>query len=359
MNEKPEETSTNLKEEEAAELLRSLLHKQGNWVDWGKACYALQKAGYSSQTIFEQTGFQGSQQNLIIVASQVYESLLNEEVSAETLTYYQGPRSDILYEFRILNQQQRASVAELAREKKLDLDESRELAKAVQTYDRFPQLPAGFEKHPGDAMAYQCWKAARQKKDLQARSRLIAKGLKFAYSSGAREALEKLLLDFTVVSTRTAPLMPVYRLEQETELARIIPLVGVLPLTVEALAALTPIVAEGPFQIVRLDHQATMVPIPGWQVILKAQEPVAILCSSEQLPKPLPGKAEEVLVVVERNLIEWDVNNYYLIEQEGNLVFQWFEEDPNIPLLGQVILVMKPKKIFDENNLLEPWQMDD
>lgn len=359
MNEKPQENSPNLSEEEAAELLRSLLQKEGSWVEWGKACYALQKAGYSSQTIFEQTGFQASQQNLIIVASQVYDSLLKEGVSQESLTYYQGPRSDILYEFRILNQQQRASVAELAREKRLDLDEVKDLAKVVQTYERFSQLPAGFDNHPGDAMAYQCWKQAKQKKDLQDRSRLIAKGLKFAHSPTAREAIEKLLIDFTVVSTRTAPLMPVYRLEQENELARIIPFVGTLSLTVQDLEAVVPIVAQEPFQVVKLEHQGTVVPLPGWQVILKAQDPVAILSLSDQLPKPLPGKPEEVLVVVDRSLQEWDVNNYFLVEQEGNLGFQWFEENPNIPLLGQVILVMRPKKIFDENNILEPWQMDD
>jgi hypothetical protein len=27
--------------------------------------------------------------------------------------------------------------------------------------------------------------------------------------------------------------------------------------------------------------------------------------------------------------------------------------------LGQVILVLRPKSIFDENNLTQPWQMDD
>ncbi|ACK71161.1 conserved hypothetical protein [Gloeothece citriformis PCC 7424] len=359
MKEKPEEMSSTMSEEEANQLLRSLLHKEGTWPEWGQACYALQKAGYSSQTIFEQSGFQASQQNLIIVASQVYDSLVKEGLSEDTLTYYQGPRSDVLYEFRILNQQQRASVAELAKEKKLDADEAKELAKAYQTFSRLSQLPAGFENHPGDAMAYQCWKSARQKKDLQERSRLIAKGLKFAHSLTAREAIEKLLSDFTVVSSRTAPLMPVYRLEQENELARIIPFVGSFPLTREAVEGVKAIASEEPFQVVKMEHQGAIVPLPGWQVILKAQDPVVILSMSDQLPNPLPGKPEEVLVVVDRAFQEWDVNNYYLVEQGENLGLQWFEEEPSLPILGQVILVMRPKKIFDENNLLEPWQMDD
>ena len=52
----------------AEELLRSLRQKEGTWVEWGKACQQLQKAGYNPQRIFEETGFEPIQQNQIIVA---------------------------------------------------------------------------------------------------------------------------------------------------------------------------------------------------------------------------------------------------------------------------------------------------
>ena len=93
MNYNPQDTSPQLSEEQAEELMRSLLHKEGTWVDWGKTCQQLQKAGYNSQTIFEKTGFQASQQNLIIVAAQVYDSLLDGQVSEDLLSYYRGPVS--------------------------------------------------------------------------------------------------------------------------------------------------------------------------------------------------------------------------------------------------------------------------
>lgn len=86
---------------------------------------------------------------------------------------------------------------------------------------------------------------------------------------------------------------------------------------------------------------------------------MAIFCQSDQLPKPLPGKQETVLVLIDRQVQEWDINSYFVVEKEEQLVFQWFEEKPNTPLLGQVLLVLRPKKIFDENNITEPWQMDD
>lgn len=359
MNEKPQDMLSQLSDDDASELMRSLLHKEGNWVDWGKACQQLQKAGYSAQAIFEGTGFQGSQQNLIIVAAQVYESLVKEGAAEEVLSYFIGPKSDVLYEFRILKQEQRLAAAELAQAKKLDVDEAHEVAKAFQEFSFFSQLPTGFTNHPGDAVAYQCWKRARQKRDLQERSRLIAQGLKFAYSQTAREAIEQLLSDFTIVPTQNAPLMPLYRLEGEEQLPRIVPLVGTLPLTRKDLDTIPSMNGEEPFGMVQFSGSGFMVALPGWQVVFKAQDLVALFCESDQLPKPLPSKPEKVLVAVDRSVKEWDINSYFLVEKGDNLAFEWFAEKPAIPLLGQVILVLRPKKILDENNLTEPWQMDD
>ncbi len=359
MNDLPQPKSTPLSQEEAEQLLRSLLEKQGTWVNWGKACYQLQQSGYDGQTIFEQTGFQASQQNLIIVAAQVYESLANAEVSETLLNYYLGPKSDVLYELRILNQDQRVVVAQLSQEKTLMASEAKEVAKTYQNFCRLSQLPDKFTNNPGDAMAYQCWKQARQKKDLQDRTRLIAKGLKFAYSLTAREAIEKLLSDFTVVPTRSAPLLPLYRLEEQTDMSRIIPVAGSLPLSQNDWDQVKTVEAVEPFNVVSYSGTGSLVSLPGWQAILKADEPVGILCYSDRLPKSLPGKPEEVLVVVDRGITNWDSKSYFLIEEAGELTFKWFEDQPNMPLLGQIILVVRPKKILDENNILEPWQMDD
>lgn len=359
MSEQPQDNSDRLSEDEANELMRSLLHKEGSWVEWGQLCQKLQKAGYDTQTIFEQTGFQAVQQNLIIVAAQVYQSIVQAGASTEILSYFQGPRSDVLYEFRILNQEQRATAAELAFAKKLDVDGAYEVAKAVKDSSRLSQLPAGFSRNPGDAVAYQCWKLARQKKDLQERSRLIAKGLKYVYSQTAREQIEKLLSDFSVVLQRSAPLIPVYRLALEDEIARIVPVVGTLPLSAQDLAAVASVEIQEPFRSICVSGNGTFVPLPGWQAVLKAGDPVAIFCPSDRLPKQLSNQLELVLILIDRAAREWDVNSYFLVEQQGNLELQWFEESPQIDLLGQVILVLRPKKILDENNLSEPWQMDD
>jgi Rubisco Assembly chaperone C-terminal domain len=77
------------------------------------------------------------------------------------------------------------------------------------------------------------------------------------------------------------------------------------------------------------------------------------------LPNTAKEKPKEVLVLLDRTLQEWNVSSYFLVEVDDRLEFQWFEENPDIPILAQVILILLPKRIVDENNIIEPWQMDD
>lgn len=339
-------------------LVTLLRRKEQNWVEWGKACAALQKAGYTTQQIFEETGFEPVQQNQVIVASQVYDSVIQGDVSTATESFFQRKGSDILYEFRILTQPQRVQVAEFAVQRQLDADDAKDLAKAFKEFSRTAQLPEGFSNHPGDAIAYQSWRLARQNNDLQQRSRLIAKGLQFAHSATARQQLEQLLTDFTVFSERSAPRFPLYRLESGEELPRIIPVVGQLPLTVAELKAV-PLTEEiQPFGLVKFSGQGAWVALPGWQVILKAEDPVVILSQSDQLPTPLPGKTEEIIIVIDRAERQWNVDYYYLVEQDHQLTLQWFETDPEMTLLGQVILIMRPKKVLDEDHIHDLWQVE-
>lgn len=346
---------------EAQELVRLLRRKEGTWVDWGQACAKLQKAGYSSQKIFEETGFEPIQQNQVIVAAQVYTSIVNGEASEEVRSHFLHRGSDILYEFRILTQTERAAAASLVLTHKLDVDDAHEVAKAVKELSRIRTLPEGFSRHPGDAVAYQCWQLARQQSDLQERSRLIARGLKLAHTQSARQQLERLLTDFTVVRQRPAPRLPIYRLETEEEVPRVLPVVGSLPLTTDDWQAVPLIEEIPPFQIIKFSGSGAgaWVPVPGWSVISSAEDPVALLARSEHLPAPLSDRTEEVLIVVERAQRQWQADSYFIADNQGEIEFQWFEEAPELPLLGRVILVMRPKKILDEGLSQDVWQIDE
>ncbi|MCC5638969.1 hypothetical protein LC593_24685 [Nostoc sp. CHAB 5844] len=344
---------------DAQELLRKLRQKQGNWVEWGIAIATLQKSGYNPQEIFEATGFEPIQQNQVVVGAQVYNSIEKAGASEATRSHYSTRGSDVLYELRSLSQEERAAAAELTFMHKLDVDGAKEVAKAMKDYSWLRTLPEGFSAHVGDAVAYQAWKLARQNSDLAERSRLIAKGLRFAHTDSARKQLEQLLVDFTVVPKRPAPLLPFYRFDSEEELPRILPLVGKLPLKPQDLQAVPLITAAEPFQIVKFAGEQAWVPLPGWQVLLNAEDPVVILANSDRLPNQASNKREEVLIVVDRAQRQWDANSYFVVERDGELDIQWLETEPDISILGKVIVIVRPKKILDEEVTKEPWLIDE
>ncbi|MDZ8051611.1 MAG: RuBisCO accumulation factor 1 [Aulosira sp. ZfuVER01] len=350
---------SNTDSDTAQELLRKLRQKQGNWVEWGQAIAYLQKAGYNPQDIFEATGFEPIQQNQVVVGSQVYNSLEKGGASESTRSHYATRGSDILYELRLLTHEERAAAADLTFQHKLDMDEAREIAKAIKEFSRFRNLPEGFSSHPGDAVAYGSWKLARQNTDLQERSRLIAKGLRFAHTQTARKQIEQLLTDFTVVPKRPAPLLPFYRLESEEELPRIVAVVGELPLTPNDLKAVPLVTEIQPFRMVKFAGEQAWIPLPGWQVLLSAEDPVVILAESDRLPNQIQNQPGKVLLVVDRAQRQWDVSSYFIVESSGELDIQWFETEPEIPLLGKIIIILRPKKILDEEFTKDSWQIDE
>ncbi len=344
---------------DADALLLKLRRKEGTWVDWGQACAQLQKAGYLPDRIFEETGFEPVQQNQVMVAFQVYGSLLKGELGEAERSHFTQKGSDLLYEFRILTQPARVAAAQFSLTHHLDADQAHELAKAMKDFSRLNPIPEGFTDHPGDAIAYSCWKSARQQKDIQERSRLIAKGLRYVHSGSAREHLQHLLTDFTVVPQKVAPRLPLYRLESADECPRTIPVVGTLPLTLEDWKAVPPITAADPFGRVRSTGAAAFVAVPGWSVLRSATDLVAIVAQSNQLPQGVSNRVETVLILLDRDRREWNGDRYFLVAHQGELELQWWENQPEISLLAELILIVRPPHFFDRESAQELWQIEE
>lgn len=349
-------------------LLKALRRKEGSWVDWGQACQLLQKSGLSPQGIFEETGFEAIQQNQIIIAAQVYESIKSEVTPPEVLDHFQQRGSDLLYEFRVLTQGDRQRAATIAWQKNLDVDGAHEIAKALKAYSRLSHPPVGFSEEMGDAIAHYYWQLARQQRDLAQRTRLIAQGLSYVVSDTGRRELEKLLTDLSVVKGQSQPRLPLYRLDSEEELPRIIPLIPKFPVPLATLTSIPSIRAIAPFNAIQSEEKMTWVALPGWQVILKAVDPIGFICSGDDLPADLPNQENHfdqsletntVLIVIDRQQTTWQSDRYFLVHQNDQLTLQWFPEVPEIPLLGQLVLVLRPKKVLDETVILEPWLLEE
>jgi Rubisco Assembly chaperone C-terminal domain/Rubisco accumulation factor 1 alpha helical domain/Rubisco accumulation factor 1 helix turn helix domain len=340
------------------DLIQSLRRKEGNWVAWGKACQTLQKAGYSQQQIFEDTGFEPIQQNQIIVAAQVYGSLETGGATPEVLARFEKTGSDSLYELRVLTQPERVAAATLVVERGLDSEGATEVTKGLKDFARF-KAPPEFADYPSDAIAHYYWKLARQQADLQARSRLIAQGLRFAKSESARQQIEKLLTDFTITRSKAAPKLPFYRLEAASDQPRILPVVGKLPLTTADLKAVPMVEEDGVFRLIKFSGEGAWVSLPSWQVVLGAEDPVMLLADSTELPSSPDTLPEEVLILIDRAQRQWDEDSHFVVDQAGQLQVAWFDLAPAVQILGKVVLVLRPNKVLDEDYNKELWQIDE
>ena len=347
-----------LSDDERDELLLKLRRKTGNWVDWAAACQRLQKAGMRPPQIFEETGFESIHQNQIIVARQVYLSMMAEGVNDGARSHFTERGSDALYELRILSQADRAKAAEFIHQHSLDSDQVPDIAKALKEFSYLSTPPKGFNDRAGDAVAYRYWQLARQQSDLQSRSRLIAQGLRFAESDSARQAVEKLLTDFTVARSVRAPSLPLYRLETDSDLPSLVPVAGEWPLPTEDFKAVPVTTPEEPFGIVKFSGTGAWAPVPGWQVILTAEDPVAVLITADQLPSE-SDSTEVLLVVVDRAKRDWNDSSYFVYDDNGHLGLNWFADTKTPALLGRVLAMVRPKRILDEDYTRELWQIDE
>ncbi len=342
------------------ELLLMLRRKEGNWVEWGKACQQLQKSGLNPQAIFEATGFEPIHQNQIIVGAQVFESMMSVGVAPATKTHYQRVGSDSLYELRILSTEDRAATADYLFNRNIDSEGSKEVAKAFKEFSYMKQPPDGFSHHPGDAIAYQYWRYVKQKTDLADKTRLIARGLMFAHTQSARNQIEKLLTELTAQPRRTAPTLPIYRLEADEELPRTFPIVGAFPLATQVLASVPHLQNHGTFQVTDSSWTGGWISLPGWQILCKAEEPIAIFADEANFPVKVSVHSKEMLLVLDRSVTEWDEFNYFAIDRDGRIAIEWFDAAPSIPILGKLLLILYPKSLVESGHAQQDiWEMDD
>jgi hypothetical protein len=260
-------------------------------------------------------------------------------------------------------------MATFALEKNLDVLEAKDVVKAIKEASSVANLPEGFTRHPGDAVVLQVLKAAQGKIDPQERTRLIARGLRFAHSEKARSAIERLLTDMANPSKKKAPKLPNFRYDSEDSIPRILPVVGTLPMSIEQFKAVPFADEIAPFGIVHSSSESKWATLPGWFVVHEAEDGVIVSCNTdtlqaaitqEEVVSTIRNRVEDVLVLVDRAQRDWDENGYFAIaDEDGNLKFAWFESSPDVKLFGKITLTLRPKRFFDEAASQDRWQFEE
>jgi hypothetical protein len=153
--------------------------------------------------------------------------------------------------------------------------------------------------------------------------------------------------------------LPVYRLEAEEELPRIFPVAGTFPLSAQAVLNVPQVAPVGHFQWIQTNWQGGWVTLPGWEVLMKAEDPIAVLAHTDNLPIKLQGNAEEAILVFDRAETTWSDLNYFALDRDGKVEIEWSDTQPSATILGKLLLILRPKRLSDDSKSKDIWYIEE
>ncbi|OAE26133.1 hypothetical protein AXG93_1955s1000 [Marchantia polymorpha subsp. ruderalis] len=122
-----------------AALFEMLSSGMGSWQERAVYVKEVQQLGVTSEELYEFSFVGVVKQTAMVVALQVYDSVVQSGASAETLEWYDEERVETLYALRTLSAGQRKTAAEFVAKNSLNVEEAQELAKAIKDHERRPQ----------------------------------------------------------------------------------------------------------------------------------------------------------------------------------------------------------------------------
>jgi hypothetical protein len=102
------------------EMISKLRSRAGHWFQLARLFPALTALGYDSNSLDELTGITPAEQNLWLVASTVYDSLVASDVAPELLRHFESGGDALLYHFRFLPVDRRVDAARYIQANGLD-----------------------------------------------------------------------------------------------------------------------------------------------------------------------------------------------------------------------------------------------
>lgn len=362
---------------ERLEILRDRL---GLWHEYAPLLHTLGHDGFTPPSIEDITGISSIQQNLLVVATQVRDSLVSTSFDPELLSYFDaGGGADLLYELRFLNGTQRAAAAIHLIEHRLDPKAAQELARAMKDFLR-RRGDEGWNcfsaASPGDCLAYTYFRLSREAIDPNRQVAALSRSIEAVETEAARKRVEVEMERATgrsevgdgseeaeaegprvtvpivrlrygeVAEASSVTLLPVCRAEEGEEG------MAAAPRRCKAEGELGVVVAERGW--------GRWVVLPGWGPVAAAAaggEGVALeFVDGRVLPwRGSGGWKETAMVVADRGKREVVKGGYYVVGGEGkglrvergvDLQAQGVEE---AAALGTVMLVVRPPKDEDDD----------
>ncbi|XP_062084422.1 rubisco accumulation factor 1.1, chloroplastic-like [Humulus lupulus] len=299
---------------DTAGRLDVLTNRLGRWFEYAPIIPSLVQEGFTPSSIEEATGISGVEQNRLLVAAQVRESLLQSKTDPEIVAHFDSGGSELLYEIRLLSAQQRSAAAAYIVGNGFDGKGVQDLARAIKDFPR-RRGDKGWESfnytHPGDCLSFMYYRQGREHKNpSDQRTNALEQALNFAETEGAKaRVLEELHSegnqDGAKGEIEDTVLVPVVRLKigevAEASSVAVLPVCRAEEREKEVLEAPGECRTEGEFNVVVAEK--------GWKswVVLPAWEPVVGL-----------GKGGIVIAFSDARVLPWKTNKWY--KEESILV---------------------------------------
>ncbi|XXG84921.1 hypothetical protein AAC387_Pa11g0122 [Persea americana] len=372
----------------AEAILDVLRNRLGLWHEYAPLIPLLSRHhSFTPPSIEESTGISGVEQNRLIVAAQVRDSLISSHVDPEVLSFFDIGGAELLHELRLLSAPQRAAAARRIAALRLEPRDAQELARAMKDFPRRKGddgWAAFSAASPGDCLAFMHLRQSRECLSAVERDAVLERALAAAETDSARLRISQELErqsgsgDGVVGDDEKVGIKaPVVRMKTG-EVADATSVV-VLPVVREREEGAVGAVAEAPGSRVEGEFGVVVaekgwrrwVVLPGWEPVVGLGKGGLVVSFSDG--RVLPWKVnqgymeEEILVIVDRERKEvLEDDGFYLVVNEeeerkkgvlGVVRGDKLKERGVEKSLGMVALVVRPPKEQVEDQLQdEDWE---
>ncbi|KAJ0015222.1 hypothetical protein Pint_20419 [Pistacia integerrima] len=366
---------------DTASRLEVLANRLGLWFEYAPLIPTLYQEGFPPPSVEESTGISGVEQNRLVVAAQVRDSLVESNTDPEVLAFFDTGGAELLYEIRLLSASQRAAAARFLVENNCDAKGAQDLARAMKDFPR-RRGEIAREKFnyvlPGDCLSFMYYRQSKEHKNpSEERTSFLELALQAAESDEAKKLIERELQgeieekDEKEVKIEDRVHVPVVRLK----IGEVSEATSVVVLPVCRGEEKEKGISEAPFECRSEGEFGVVAAEKGWNrwVVLPGWEPVVGLGNGGVVvsfsdARVLPWrvnrwyKEEAILVVADRSRKAVEVDEgFYLVQlEDGELKVERglaLKERGVEESLGTVVLVVRPpKEEIDDQLSDDDWE---
>ncbi|XP_030472233.1 rubisco accumulation factor 1.1, chloroplastic [Syzygium oleosum] len=374
---------------DTAGRLDILANRLGLWFEYAPLIPSLIQEGFTPPSIEEVTGLSGVEQNRLVVAAKVRDSLIQSQTDPDVVAAFDLGGAELLYEIRLLSAAQRSAAAEFIVRNKFDAKGAQDLARAMKDFPR-RRGDKGWEKFeyklPGDCLSFMYYRQSREHRNpSEQRTSALEQALTAAETEKAKGVILEELEgkggegDGKEREVQGGVRVPVVRMKMgevaEASSVVVLPVCRAEEREREILEAPWGCKSQGEFGVVAAEKGwARWVALPGWESVLGMSGGVVVAFPDARV---LPWKVnrwykdEAILVVADRGRKEVvEDEGFYMVAADADadggggggyglkVERGWRLKEMGVgESLGTVVLVVRPPREEIEDQLSDDdWE---